>query len=91
MRLFMTIVAIYIDTLTIVIKFCFLTDGCHFEGRKKLKKNDEQAEVIAIFVAQTATTSLNTRSKKCSQSWCQKWPKKGAAACNPQALAKSLT
>ena len=58
----MTIVAIYIDTLTIVIKFCFLTDGCHFEGRKKLKKNDEKAEVIAIFVAQTATTSLNTRS-----------------------------
>ena len=62
------------------------------EDRQRVPvQGDPRRQGCYVLVAQTATTSLNTRSKKCSQSWCQKRPKKGAAACNPQALAKSLT
>ena len=46
---------------------------------------------MASFVAQTATTSLNTRSTQVFTKMVPKTAKEWAAACNPQALAKSLT
>ena len=59
-------------------KFCFLVDGCHFQGQKSKRKEMKGLEVTAILGALIAITSWNTRKTPVSTKTGQKTAKEGS-------------